>query len=200
IAPRRILKNLDAVSQEVERLNKIVMDFLFAVRPMEITPEKTNLADFMHEILDFVRGELAAAKITVEEKFSHRLPRVCIDKKAIRQAVLNIIMNAKAAMPQGGTLTVSTGKKEDCVRLVISDTGEGIPLENQDKIFEPYFTTKTSGAGLGLTNVFKILKEHKADISVDSQPGKGAAFIIIFPLPKGETHLLEYVRGGEDFA
>jgi signal transduction histidine kinase len=68
----------------------------------------------------------------------------------------------------------------------------GIEQENLDKIFEPYFTTKESGSGLGLTNVFKIIKEHRADISVDSQPGKGASFIISFPVPENEQQLLEY--------
>jgi PAS domain S-box-containing protein len=198
VNPRQILKNLEVVSEEVERLNKIVVDFLFAVRPMNIKPEKSDLNSLMREILDFVRAELAAGGIKLEEKFTQRLPRVFIDSKALRQAVLNIIKNAMAAMPGGGTLTVATGKKDECVRLVISDTGIGIPAENLDKIFEPYFTTRESGSGLGLTNVFKIIKEHRADISVDSEPGKGAAFTISFPVPENDRLLLEYWRGGEN--
>ena len=198
VAPDLILKHLNVVSSEVERLNKIVVDFLYAVRPMNIKPERTDLARLMRDILDFVRGELAAAKIKIEEKFSRNLPKVFIDAKAMRQAVLNIIKNAIDAMPRGGTLTVSMTKREDYVRLVISDTGEGIPLENQDQIFEPYFTTRETGTGLGLTNVLKIIKEHGADISFDSEPGKGTAFIICFPIPEDETRLLEYTHGGED--
>jgi len=198
VAPHLILKHLDVVSEEVDRLNKIVVDFLYAVRPMNIKPARTDLADLMHEILNFVRGELAAAKITVKESFSRLLPKVFIDIRAIRPAVMNIIKNAIAAMPQGGTLTVSTEKDKEHIYLVISDTGEGIPLENQDKIFEPYFTTRETGSGLGLTNVLKILKEHKADIFVDSEPGKGATFTISFPIPKEEMRLLEYAHDGED--
>ncbi|MDR1626950.1 MAG: PAS domain-containing sensor histidine kinase, partial [Spirochaetia bacterium] len=198
VNPRQVLKNLNVVSEEVERLNKIVVDFLFAVRPMNIKPEKTDLNTLMHEILDFVRAELAAGGIELEEKFTRHLPRVFIDSKALRQAVLNIIKNAMAAMPEGGTLTVATGKKDECVRLVISDTGIGIAAENLDKIFEPYFTTREAGSGLGLTNVFKIIKEHRADITVNSQPGKGASFTISFPVPENDRQLLEYGHSGEN--
>jgi signal transduction histidine kinase len=198
VNPRPILKNLDVVSEEVERLNKIVVDFLFAVRPMNIKPEKTDLNALMHEILDFVRAELAAGGVKLEEKFTRRLPRVFIDSKAMKQAVLNIIKNAMAAMPDGGTLTVATGKKDELVRLVISDTGIGIAADNLDKIFEPYFTTRESGSGLGLTNVLKIIKEHRADIAVDSEPGRGASFIISFPVPENDQQLLEYGRAREN--
>jgi signal transduction histidine kinase len=198
VDPKNIIKNIDVVSEEVERLNKIVVDFLFAVRPMNIKPEKTDLNSLLREILDFARAELAAGKIAVEEKLTRRLPRVFIDPKAIRQAVLNIIMNAIAAMPDGGTLTVTTKKKDEFLQLVISDSGIGIPAENLDKIFEPYFTTRETGSGLGLTNVFKIIKEHKADIRVDSQPGEGASFTISFPVPESETQLLEYEGAGEN--
>jgi signal transduction histidine kinase len=194
---KHILKNINAVSEEVERLNKIVVDFLFAVRPMNIKPERKDLNSLMREILDFVKVELKEHNIDLEEKPTRHLPKVFIDSKAIRQAVLNIINNAMAAMPGGGTLTVATGKKNDFVRLIISDTGIGIAQENLDKIFEPYFTTKESGSGLGLTNVLKIIKEHRADISVDSEPGKGASFIISFPIPENEQLLLEYAKSGE---
>ncbi|MDR1931208.1 MAG: PAS domain S-box protein [Spirochaetales bacterium] len=197
IDPGLILKNIDVVSEEVERLNKIVVDFLFAVRPVNIKPERINLNSLMREILDFIKVELTENKIKLEEKLTRHLPKIFIDSKAIRQAILNIIKNALAAMPEGGTLTIATGKKDDCVRLVISDTGMGIAQENLDKIFEPYFTTKEFGSGLGLTNVFKIIKEHKADISVDSQPGRGASFIISFPVPESEQQLLEYGLGRE---
>jgi signal transduction histidine kinase len=192
-----ILKHIHVVSEEVERLNKIVVDFLFAVRPMNIKPERKDLNSLMREILDFVKVELKEHGIALVEKPTRGLPKVFIDSKAIRQAVLNIIKNAIAAMPGGGILTVATGKKNDCVRLTIADTGVGIPQENLDKIFEPYFTTNESGSGLGLTNVFKIIKEHRADIWVDSEPGKGAAFIISFPVPEDEQLLLEYSKGGE---
>jgi signal transduction histidine kinase len=192
-----IEKNIDVVSEEVERLNKIVVDFLFAVRPMNIRPERKDLNSLMREILDFVEVELKENKIALEEKLTCRLPKIFIDPKALRQAVLNIIKNAMAAMPDGGTLTVATGKKGDYVRLIISDTGIGISQEDLDKIFEPYFTTKEYGSGLGLTTVFKIVKEHRADISVDSEPGKGASFIISFPIPENEQLLLEYAKSGE---
>ena len=191
---KSMIKNLDVVSEEIEHLNKILVDFLFAVRPMNIKPEKTDLYGLLREIIDFTAPELSAAGVKTEEKLTRRLPRVFIDPKAIRQAVLNIIQNAITAMPQGGKLTITTGIKNNSARIIIGDTGIGIPAADHDKIFEPFFTTRDTGYGLGLTNVLKIVKAHKGDISVDSEPGKGAKFTISLPVPESETQLLEYAK------
>ncbi|MDR2588710.1 MAG: PAS domain-containing protein [Spirochaetales bacterium] len=195
IEPALILKNLNVVTEELERLNKIVVDFLFAVRPMNIKPQPSDLNAVIRGILDFVQVELSEARVSLEEKLGEGVPGVLLDEKAIKEAVLNIIQNAIVAMPQGGTLTVSTARKGEAVNLSIADTGVGITPENMGKIFEPYFTTRDFGSGLGLTNVYKIVKEHKAEISVDSQPGQGACFTISFPVPRGERRLLAYAEG-----
>jgi PAS domain S-box-containing protein len=192
VDPKNITKHLNVVMEEVERLNKIVVDFLFAVRPMDIDLRLLQLNDIVRELLDFVYVELAEESIDLKVALAENLPRLLLDDKYLKQAVLNIVKNAIFAMPKGGVLTVSTKVKGDYVRLSIADNGVGIPKEILGKIFEPYFTTRDFGSGLGLTIVFKIVKEHRAEISVDSRKGKGTTFTISFPVPQRERQLLSY--------
>jgi signal transduction histidine kinase len=110
----------------------------------------------------------------------------------MKQALLNLIKNAQAAMPKGGLLTIATLGSESEIRISICDTGTGISPENLKKIFEPYFTTKDSGTGLGLTLVYKIIREHHGDISVDSREGEGTDFEIILPVHRKEQRLIPY--------
>jgi two-component system, sporulation sensor kinase E len=129
--------------------------------------------------------------------FQADCPELLIDEKLIKQAILNVIQNALSAMPNGGSLSLSTTVVGDMVNLSVADTGTGIPDEIMDKIFEPYFTTKEFGSGLGLTLVFKIVKEHNAEIVVQSRPGKGTTFTISFPVPQTDQRLLYYAGEGQ---
>lgn len=183
---------VDVVNEEVERLNRIVVDFLFAVRPMDTKLEDSDLSGIVHDLLEFVRYELEEAGIGIREELDDDLPALEIDEKYLKQALLNIVKNAISAMPDGGTLTVSTQLKGDTVELRITDTGVGMSDEILNKIFEPYFTTKDFGSGIGLTLVYKVVKEHMGDITVTSQEGKGSTFAISFPVPQREQHLLNY--------
>lgn len=187
---------VDVVNEEVERLNRIVVDFLFAVRPMNTTLEDRELNPIIGDLLDFVRYELREAGVEVHEDYAENLPVLRLDEKYVKQAVLNIVKNAISAMPEGGDLTVTTRRHGDEVLLRISDNGEGMSDEVLTKIFEPYFTTRDFGSGIGLTLVYKIVKEHMGDISVVSQEGKGSSFTILFPVPQREQHLLSW-KGGE---
>ncbi|MFP4363876.1 MAG: two-component system sensor histidine kinase NtrB [Spirochaetia bacterium] len=186
----------EIVNEEVDRLNRIVVDFLFAVRPMDIQTQDSCINYLIHDLIDFLQFELEEADIDISLKLSDKLPYIEIDEKYIKQALLNIIKNAVSAMEEGGTLTIATRVKNNDVVLCISDTGRGIQEEHLSKIFEPYFTTKDFGSGLGLTLVYKIIKEHKGEISVNSKPGEGTTFTIKFPIPQREKHLLGW-RGGE---
>jgi signal transduction histidine kinase len=113
----------------------------------------------------------------------------------MKQALLNLIMNARAAMPNGGVFTIATNYVDNEIRISLCDTGIGISKENLAKIFEPYFTTKETGTGLGLTQVYKIIREHEGEIVVDSEPGTGAEFKIILPIPQKEMHMIAYNEG-----
>ncbi len=192
-----IREYVDVVNEEVERLNRIVVDFLFAVRPMDTTLEDRELNPILKDLLDFVRFELEEAGVAIAADLSEDLPLLRLDEKYVKQAVLNIVKNAISAMPDGGTLTITTRQQGDEVLLRISDTGEGMGEDVLNKIFEPYFTTRDFGSGIGLTLVYKIVREHMGDISVVSQEGKGTSFTILLPIPQREQHLLSW-RGADD--
>lgn len=181
---------LDIVNEEVERLNRIVMDFLFAVRPMDIHLEDHDLNALLHEIMDFMKYEVEESGIQLKEDYQVDIPHILLDEKFIKQAILNIVKNAINAMSDGGNLTISTRCRGDEVILRIIDTGVGMSEEVMEKIFEPYFTTKDFGSGIGLTIVYKIMKEHRGDISVISQEGRGTTFTLSFPIPPGQQNLI----------
>ena len=181
---------LDIVNEEVDRLNGIIVDFLFAVRPMDVNLVAQNLNDLVHELFEFIHYELEEQKIRLEFNLDDRMPELQLDVKYMKQALLNIVKNAISAMPEGGTLRVETIARDDQVELSIRDTGVGIPEENMTKIFEPYFTTKDFGSGLGLTLVYKIIKEHQGEINLESREGEGSTFTITLPVPQKEQRLL----------
>lgn len=183
---------LDVIDEEIERLNSIVVDFLFAVRPMDVRLRLENLNRIVDDVCNFVSYELSEHKISVNRQLGEFLPKLRIDENLMKQALLNIIKNAMNAMEtDGGTLTVTTKLSGDSVVLTIADTGTGMDDATLSKIFEPYFTTKASGSGLGLTMVFKVVKEHKGEISVSSKKGVGTSFTITLPVPTSERLALE---------
>ncbi len=187
---------LDIVNEEIDRLNKIVVDFLFAVKPMDTKLEEADLNAIIRELLDFLKFEFEQERVQVVENLSPDIPYLLLDAKYIKQALLNIIKNALSAMQGGGTLTVATKKQGDEVLLSIADTGTGIQEDILEKIFEPYFTTKEFGSGLGLTLVYKIVKEHMAEISLESKVNQGTTFFISFPIPQKEKMLIGW-KGDE---
>ena len=192
-ADRAVIEGYIAVvDEEVERLNRIVVDFLFAVRPMNATLEDRDLNGIVRELLEFVQYELQEAGIELEADLEDDLPSLRLDEKYIKQALLNMVKNAISAMPDGGRLSVATRRKGDEVLLRVSDTGVGMSEEVMAKVFEPNFTTRDFGSGIGLTLVYKVVKEHMGDISVVSQEGRGATFSIVFPIPQREQHLLSW--------
>ncbi len=185
-------KYLDIINEEIERLNEIIVDFLFAVRPMDTNLKLAHINSVLSDLLDFIKFELKNSNITIQTDFDPNIPKIYMDEKFLKQAFLNIIKNAEAAMPQGGTLTIKTSEGDGFVHLHIKDTGVGISEENMGKIFEPYFTTKQFGSGLGLTVVYKIIKEHNGEIFLESKEGEGTTFIINFPIPQKEKKLLDW--------
>lgn len=190
--------HLEVLNEEVERLNGIVVDFLFAVRPMDTTLVDEDLNALLNEAADFISYEMRENSISIETDLDGKIPLLQLDAKYLKQALLNIFKNAQNAMPEGGRLEISTGIEGGDVALTIRDSGIGIAEENLGKIFEPYFTTKEFGSGLGLTLVYKIIKEHRGEISVDSKEGRGTTFSIRFPIPDKARRLIGW--SGEDDA
>ncbi len=187
-----IEKYLGVVNEEIDRLNHIVLDFLFAVRPMDIHLREGDMNQLVSELIHFTELELEQSGITCKLDLDSAVPLFLFDERYMKQALLNLIKNAQAAMEGGGTLTVRTEVAGNELHIAVSDTGTGIAEENISKIFEPYFTTRDSGSGLGLTMVYKIIKEHRGEVSVKSRVGEGTTFTIVLPLPQRETRLISW--------
>ena len=180
------------VNEEIDRLNHIVVDFLFAVRPMDMVFREGSINALIEELINFIRFEFEENNIQYMLNLDEDLPYIDFDERYIKQALLNLIKNAIAAMPNGGTLRVCTELHSEDILITIKDTGIGIPEDILPKIFEPYFTTKAMGSGLGLTLVFRILQEHKGEIAVKSKEGEGTAITLTLPIPQKETRLITH--------
>ena len=181
---------LKIVDEEINRLNSIVVDFLFAVRPMNITTINDDLNRLVKELADFLRPEAEAADIELRLELDTTLPPIPFDRHFLKQALLNLITNASAAMEHGGSLLLRTGQDGNEARITVKDSGCGIDERNLSKIFEPYYTTKSDGTGLGLTLTYKIVKEHGGDIAVKSKAGFGSEFVVSLPIPQTDQKLI----------
>jgi signal transduction histidine kinase len=189
-------KYIAVVNEEIDRLNHIVVDFLFAVRPMDMNLREGDINALITELVEFVWYELEQNHIECELKLEKEIPLILFDERYMKQALLNLIKNAQAAMPEGGTLNIKTEKTDTDILISVIDTGVGISEENLSKIFEPFFTTRETGSGLGLTLVFKIIREHLGEITVKSRKGEGTCFTISLPAPQKDRRLITY--GGLD--
>jgi len=178
--PEFINKFTNVVGAEVEKINSIVKQLLEFSKPSPLQLEKLSINQVIEETLDLLNAEFLKHQIQVNKQLSANLPLINGDKKQLKQAFLNIFLNSIQAMPNGGTLTVSTSLRSIDHRLLIavSDTGCGIPKEQLPHIFDPFFTTKESGTGLGLSIVHGIIKEHDGKITVESIPSKKTVFKI----------------------
>ena len=187
-------KHIEIVNEEIERLNGIVVDFLFAVRPINAELSFNDVNTLITQFVDFCRPELEEKNIEVQTDLMENPPEILIDPKLFKQVILNLVQNSKSAMPDGGRLWVNTLVKDGFFILNIADNGTGMDENTVSRIFGPYFTTKTTGTGLGLTMVYKIIKEFSGDIQVQSFLGEGTLFSISIPVPQREHRLLEYSK------
>ena len=188
---KKFLENyLEIINQEIDRLNNIIVDFLFAVRPIsaELFPE--NPVKLLNSYVEFFKPELEEKNIKLKTAFLENSPKILLDEKLFKQVLINLVQNAIVAMPDGGELFFSTRITGDKYLISVADTGIGMNSETASRIFEPYFTTKVTGTGLGLTMVYKVIKEFGGDIEVESYEGKGTIFTISLPIPQREKHLL----------
>lgn len=177
---------IDVLEEEINRLNGIVVDFLFAVRPLDTRLRLGSVMKTLNEIATFVEPELAENRVSLGCDFSTSLPKLEFDENLLKQVLLNLIKNAMNAMEQGGRLTLQARPDGNQVLISVQDTGIGMDDDTLHKIFEPYYTNKATGTGLGLTVVYKIMKEHHGDIFVKSKLGEGTTFTLSFPIPKSE--------------
>ena len=178
----------DNMKKEIRRLNQIVEGFLQFAKPTTLSRHATDLNDLAEETVALIVPEAEHQSVRVRFDMREGLPKVVADYGQLRQAMLNILINALQAMPEGGELLVSSSNGSGDVRLTIRDTGCGIPPENISKLFDPYFTTKVRGFGLGLATVERVIQEHGGRVSVSSEPGKWTSFTVSLPASNGEHH------------
>ncbi len=187
----KIFKNyLEKIEKESERCKIIVEKLLsFSRKPSEGI-EIFDINKVIEDTLSLLKSQLTVSNIDVITDFKVDLPLVKGIPNQIQQVFVNMIVNAKDAMPNGGELKISTEIEDDMVKISFSDTGHGISKENLSKIFEPFFTTKhdKKSVGLGLSISYNIIREHGGDIKVESEEGKGTSFYIYLPSSKGENN------------
>jgi two-component system NtrC family sensor kinase len=182
---RRILEM--ALSETV-RLSELLRKMLTFSKPDQEERQVTDINTLLDEILLLHEKQLREHDIAIRTRFDDGLPQVKASKNQLRQVFLNLVANARDAMPEGGTLSVSTRTSDGRVLVDVTDTGTGIRPEHRDKIFEAFFTTKDSvkGVGLGLSVCYGFIRDHGGDITVESVPGEGATFRVMLPAFLGE--------------
>jgi two-component system, sporulation sensor kinase E len=181
---------LDVARGEITRLDYIITQYLQAIRPSTPQLKATQLNEVIQETLNLLRPELENRGLIVNVKLSRRLAPVPIDQAQMKQVLVNLIKNAMQAMTKGGTLTVESGEGPDALWFSVSDTGGGIPQEQINHIFEPFYTTKKKGSGLGLMIVQRIVRDHSGKIELESRVGEGTMFRICLPLHERSPRLL----------
>lgn len=166
---------------EVARLNTIVDRFLALARPLRLSLSQESLAGLLSEVLALLGSQASAQGVEVRTALGAPDVRVRMDRQQLTQAFMNVLLNALQAMPGGGRLEVRVAATAARVEVRVADTGPGIPPEHADRIFEPYFTTKEGGTGLGLALSRKIVQEHGGDIRLEPNPAGGASFVLVLP-------------------
>jgi len=177
----RFRKRFKRVKDELERLDAILSGFLRFTRPPKLSVKRTDINELVNKTVRFFQPECISKGVTIELSLADGLPKIFLDSKQVEQMLLNLLSNARDATQRGGKIRVSTQRTRQGVRLVVEDTGCGIPKEKLADIFKPYFTTKQGGTGIGLSIVKRIAEEHSAKIQIESTPGKGTKFVVEFP-------------------
>lgn len=222
LPPAKFVENhIDIVNEEIEHLNKLVMDFLMAVRPVKAMLELKDPDKIIQTIVDFCKPEFYKNRIRIDFIPCKKNKKIMLDEKLLRDVIMNLAQNSLAAIK-----TISASEKNEVFEnkagenvknlpeiirdcdfnyffkienhvednkfiIEVSDNGCGMSAETVSKIFEPYFTTKANGTGLGMTMVYKIIKEFSGEIFVESKENNGTKFTIIFPIPQKDAKLLE---------
>jgi two-component system sensor histidine kinase HydH len=179
---RRVLQKIERLLKETGRLEDILEDFLRFVRLQVIRKEPADLNALVDDLRDFCEPRAASQNVIMRIQLDDDLPTIPLDVELFKQALLNLILNALLAMPEGGELILTTRCEPDAAVLEVVDTGCGIPEDIQPKVFEAFFTTRPGGSGLGLPTTRKIVVAHGGDLGLESEPGKGSKFTVRLPL------------------
>jgi PAS domain S-box-containing protein len=179
--PQQAVRVLDS---EIDRLDTVVKRFLDFTRPPEMHQEETSLKDLLSEVLAVEQPQMDKANVKVGSRFASDVPTVLVDRQLLKQAVMNLLINAVEAMPGGGRLTVSLERHAEMAAIEIADTGRGIAPEHRQRIFQLFFTTRPGGSGIGLASAFRTVQLLNGSIDFKSEVGRGTTFRIELPLAR----------------
>lgn len=173
---------VNVLDKEIDRLDAVVKRFLDFTRPMDVRLEPTQLAELLKEVLEVAQPQMQKANIQVAQLLPIDVPEVYVDRALLKQAVLNLLLNAGESMPSGGQLRLVLSRRGEMAEIAVGDTGKGIPLEDRQKIFQLFFTTRPGGSGIGLASTFRIVQLLNGSIDFTTEVGKGTTFRIELPL------------------
>ena len=193
-----VSRHLTIVEEEIQRLNSTIVDFLFSMRPMALVLEESDIHPLLDEVITLFEPEMRDVHITLTTRYTRNLPRVEIDRKYMKQAIMNIIKNAIEAIggddtgdeKGDGEIIIQTAAVAEGIRIEIIDNGAGMSDNDISNAFDPYFTTKDNGSGIGLTQTYKVIREHRGEIAIANNAAAGATCTIILPLPRKQQKLI----------
>ncbi|MDP3297495.1 MAG: ATP-binding protein [Thermodesulfovibrionia bacterium] len=174
-------KHIEIVERNTERINYLITELLNCARPLKLDIQLHDIHMILKNVLESIKSKIRLQRIKVVKGFTSHLPKIMIDRNQIERAFLNIVLNAIEAMPKGGKLTIATELNESLFVLKIQDTGKGIPEKDIIRIFDPFFSSKHGGVGLGLTLCYGIIVSHGGTIEVKSKLKKGTIFTVSLP-------------------
>jgi PAS domain S-box-containing protein len=186
--PQQAVKMLDS---EIDRLDRAVKTFLNFTKPVEMKLEETDIRPLLQDVIDAARPSISRAGVELRVDLPSEFPSVMVDQQLIHQAVLNLLLNASEFTPKGGRITLALRRSGETAIISVADSGKGISLEDQKKIFQLFFTTRPGGSGIGLANTFRFVQLHNGQIEFDSELGRGTTFRIELPL----AHSIDIVSG-----
>ncbi len=174
------------VSTEVDRINSIVQQLLDFSKPKPLELKEINIHQIIDQTLSLLSNSSIKYKISIIKNYDVSLPSVYVDPNQIQQVFCNLFLNAIEAMKKGGKLIITTGQDKNIIKITISDTGEGIAKKDIEHIFDPFYTSKQGGTGLGMSITYGIIKEHKGAIKVESEKNKGASVTVTLPIKSAQ--------------
>lgn len=183
----RTLRKVEVLQQETQRLEETLNDFLRYARGHRLNLTRVNINDVLSDLITFFEPQAQQHQVKLRRQLAEGLPPCHVDVDLIKQAILNLMINAQQAMPQGGELIITTRADRGEVLIDVIDTGVGIEPAIREQIFQAYFSAKHSGTGLGLALTKRIIEEHHGRIEVTSEPGKGSDFRVILPAARDES-------------
>jgi signal transduction histidine kinase len=178
---RRALERVKRLQGECQRLVDVSNDFLRFARVKDVEAKPVDLTEVVEEVVDFFSPTARTADVEIKSYLPADLPPVALDADLFKQSLLNLLLNAQQAMPDGGEITLQAARDGAAVELNVIDTGRGMTAEVATKVFRPFFSTRPGGTGLGLATTRKIVDAHGGTIAVQSEPGRGTKFTIRLP-------------------